>query len=64
VHLSCAYFLASRCVMPKITGPFWAYKRPKTKEFQLTFYPASGLPLEVCKRWQRQQKAATDPAVK
>jgi hypothetical protein len=40
--------------MPKITGPFWVYKRPKTKKFQITLYPASGLPLEVCKNWQRK----------
>jgi integrase len=40
--------------MPKTTGPFWVYKRPKTKKFQITLYPASGLPSEVCQEWQRK----------
>jgi integrase len=40
--------------MPKITGPYWVYKRPKTKKFQITLYPASKLPPEVCQNWQRK----------
>jgi hypothetical protein len=43
-----------RRAMPKITGPFWIYKRPQTKKFQITLYPASGLPPEVCQEWQRR----------
>jgi integrase len=50
VHL----FQQTRYAMPKITGPYWVWKRPKTKKFQITLYPASGLPLEVCKNWQRK----------
>jgi hypothetical protein len=40
--------------MPKITGPFWVYRRPKTKKFQVTLYPVSGLPPEVCQNWKRR----------
>jgi site-specific recombinase XerD len=40
--------------MPKITGPFWVYKRPKTKKFQVTLYSVSGLPPEICKNWKRK----------
>jgi hypothetical protein len=40
--------------MPKINGPFWVYKHPKTKKFQITLYPASGLPPEICENWQRK----------
>jgi hypothetical protein len=40
--------------MPKITGPFWVYKRPNTKKFQITLYPISNLSPEVCKNWQRK----------
>jgi hypothetical protein len=40
--------------MPKITGPFRVWKRPDTKKFQITLYPASGLRLEVYSEWQRK----------
>jgi hypothetical protein len=40
--------------MPKITGPFWVWKRPKTKKFQVTLYLASGLPPEACQIWKRR----------
>jgi hypothetical protein len=40
--------------MPKITGPFWVYKRSNTKKFQVTLYPASGLPPGVCQIWKRR----------
>jgi hypothetical protein len=40
--------------MPKITGPYWIYKRPKTKKFQITLYPASNLPPEVLQNWTRK----------
>jgi hypothetical protein len=50
VHL----FLLARRAMPKIAGPFWVWERPKTKKFQITLYPASGLPPEVCRQWQRR----------
>jgi hypothetical protein len=38
----------------RIKGPFWVYKRPKTRKFQITLYPASGLPPEICKKWKRR----------
>jgi hypothetical protein len=50
----CIYLLAVGRAMPKITGPFWVWKRPKTKKFQITLYPASGLPLEICQDWKRR----------
>jgi integrase len=40
--------------MPKITGPFWVWKRPQTKKFQISLYPASGLSPEVCQNWNRR----------
>jgi hypothetical protein len=40
--------------MSKTTGPYWVYKRPKTKKFQIILYPASNLPPEVCQNWQRK----------
>jgi site-specific recombinase XerC len=40
--------------MPKITGPFWVWKRPGRKKFQITLYPASGLSTEICQKWQRK----------
>ncbi|MDR3342568.1 MAG: hypothetical protein LBT14_07250 [Treponema sp.] len=40
--------------MPRISGPYYITKRKDTKKFQITLYPASGLPLEVCAQWQRR----------
>jgi hypothetical protein len=40
--------------MPRISGPFWIGKRPKTRKFQITLYPASGLSPEICQNWQRK----------
>jgi hypothetical protein len=47
-------FLPDRYAMPKISGPFYVYKRRDTKKYHITLYPASGLPLEACKNWQRK----------
>jgi hypothetical protein len=38
----------------KTSGPFHIYKRQDTKKYHLTLYPASGLPPEVCRNWQRK----------
>ncbi|MDR2068243.1 MAG: hypothetical protein LBP71_00025 [Spirochaetaceae bacterium] len=46
--------------MPKITGPFWVYKRPKTKKFQVTLYPVSGLPQELAVFREPKTKAAAE----
>jgi integrase len=40
--------------MPKLTGPYLIIKRKDTRKFQLTLYPASGLPPEVCQKWVRK----------
>jgi hypothetical protein len=40
--------------MPKISGPFYVYKRRDTKKYHITLYPASGLPPEICENWQRK----------
>jgi hypothetical protein len=39
--------------MPKIAGPFWVWKRPKTKKFQVALYPALPSP-ELCNNWKRK----------
>jgi hypothetical protein len=40
--------------MPKITGPHWVWKRPKTKKFQVTLSICLRLSIGVCKNWQRK----------
>jgi len=39
--------------MPKALSRFKTYRRPDTKKFILTITPVSGLPLSVCKEWNR-----------
>jgi integrase/recombinase XerD len=40
--------------MPRIAGSFYIYKRRDTKKYLITIYPASGLPPEICREWQRK----------
>ncbi|MDR1398621.1 MAG: site-specific integrase [Treponema sp.] len=37
--------------MSRIAGPYHIYRRPDTKRYQITIYPVSGLPIEVCAKW-------------
>ena len=37
--------------MSRIAGPYYIYRRRDTKRYQLTIYPVSGLPPEVCAKW-------------
>jgi len=39
--------------MPRVSGPFRIYKRPDTKKYLIILHPSCGLPIEVCREWDR-----------
>lgn len=47
--------------MSRIAGPYHIYRRPDTKRYQLTIYPVSGLPMEVCTKWVSKSFANLPP---
>ncbi|MDR2417867.1 MAG: site-specific integrase [Treponema sp.] len=47
--------------MSRIAGPYHIYRRPDTKRYQLTIYPVSGLPVEVCAKWESKSFANLPP---
>jgi hypothetical protein len=61
VLLSCGYSFSEGTPLPRTAGPYRVYRRRDAKKFIVTIYPASGLPVHVCKQRRRYSFANLPP---